>query len=317
MNELAIQTTIENKIFTIRGMQVMVDRDLAELYGVETKVLNQAVKRNENRFPNDFRFQLTEAEYQNLRSQFMTSSEQDSLRSQSVTLKNNRGKHTKYLPYAFTEQGVSMLSAVLKSDIAIEISVKIIRSFVNMRKLISNNALIFQRLESLEQKQFKTDEKFEKLFDALEDKSIKLKQGIFYDGQIFDAYAFISELIRKAKTSITLIDNYCDDTTLTHLSKADPKVKITLLSKTITKQLKLDIEKYNAQYKNLEAKEFSSSHDRFLILDEKEIYHIGASLKDLGKKWFVFSLLEVESFGLMGRVSEVVGGDDRKSGLIR
>ena len=307
MSELAIQTSIENKIFTIRGMQVMVDRDLAELYGVETKVLNQAVKRNENRFPDDFRFQLTEAEYQNLKSQFMTLSEEGSLRSQSVTLKSNRGRHTKYLPYAFTEQGVSMLSAVLKSDIAIEISVKIIRSFVNMRKLISNNTLIFQRLESLEQKQFKTDENFEKLFDALEDKSIKLKQGIFFDGQIFDAYAFVSELIRKAKKSIILIDNYCDDTTLTHLSKADQKVKITLLSKTITKQLKLDIEKYNAQYKNLEAKEFNSSHDRFLILDEKEIYHIGASLKDLGKKWFVFSLLEVESFGLMGRVNKAIG----------
>lgn len=158
-------------------------------------------------------------------------------------------------------------------------------------------------------KQLQADEKFEKLFDALEDKSIKLKQGIFYDGQIFDAYAFVSELVRKAKKSIILIDNYCDDTTLTHLSKADPKVKITLLSKTISKQLKLDIEKYNAQYKNLEAKEFSSSHDRFLILDEKEIYHIGASLKDLGKKWFVFSLLEVESFGLMDRVREVVGNE--------
>lgn len=158
-------------------------------------------------------------------------------------------------------------------------------------------------------KQLQVDEKFEKLFDALEDKSIKLKQGIFYDGQIFDAYAFISELIRKAKKSIILIDNYCDDTTLTHLSKADPKVKITLLSKTISKQLKLDIEKYNAQYKNLEAKEFNSSHDRFLILDDKEIYHIGASLKDLGKKWFAFSLLEVESFGLMSRVREVAKND--------
>lgn len=297
MNELVLnEDNIKSRIYTLRNMQVMLDKDLAELYGVETKVLNQAVKRSENRFPDDFRFQLTEGEYQNLRSQFVTSSEQDSLRSQIVTLKSNRGKHTKYLPYVFTEQGVSMLSAVLKSDIAIEISVKIIRSFVNMRKLISNNALIFQRLESLEQKQFKTDEKFEKLFDALEDKSIKLKQGIFYDGQIFDAYSFISELIRKAQKSIILIDNYCDDTTLTHLSKADPKVNIMILTKNISKQLKLDIEKYNAQYKNLQAKEFNSSHDRFLILDEKEIYHIGASLKDLGKKWFAFSLLEVESF---------------------
>lgn len=164
-------------------------------------------------------------------------------------------------------------------------------------------------------KQLQADEKFEKLFDALEDKSINLKQGIYFDGQIFDAYTFISELIRKAKKSIILIDNYCDDTTLTHLSKADSKVKITILTKTISKQLKLDIEKYNAQYKNLEAKEFNSSHDRFLILDEKEIYHIGASLKDLGKKWFVFSLLEVESFGLMGRVREVVGESWNKLGI--
>lgn len=294
MGELAIQTTIENNIFTIRGVQVMVDRDLAELYGVKAIRLREQVKRNIDRFPDDFMFQLSDDEVE-----FMVS-------QNAIPSRKHLGGS---LPYVFTEQGVSMLSAVLKSDIAIEISVKIIRSFVNMRKLISNNALIFQRLESLEQKQFKTDEKFEKLFDALEDKSIKLKQGIFYDGQIFDAYAFISELIRKAQKSIILIDNYCDDTTLTHLSKADPKVKITLLSKTISKQLKLDIEKYNAQYKNLEAKEFNSSHDRFLILDEKEIYHIGASLKDLGKKWFVFSLLEVESFGLMGRVKEVVGNE--------
>jgi hypothetical protein len=298
MSELAIQTSIENRIFTIRGLQVMVDRDLAELYGVETKVLNQAVKRNIDRFPSEFRFQLNEAEMLEL----VTNCD----RFQTL-------KHSSSLPFAFTEQGVSMLSAVLKSQTAVKTSIQIINSFVKMRQFLSQNADMFKRLELVEKRQIsheiKTDEKFEKLFDALEDKSIKLKQGIFYDGQIFDAYAFISELIRKAKKSIIIIYNYCDDTTLTHLSKADPKVKITLLCKTITKQLKLDIEKYNAQYKNLEAKEFNSSHDRFLILDEKEIYHIGASLKDLGKKWFVFSLLEVESFGLMGRVKEVVAND--------
>lgn len=291
MNELVTQSSIENKIFTIRGAQVMVDRDLAQLYEVDTKVLNQAVKRNIGRFPKEFRFQLNQIEMIEL---VTTCDRFESL------------KHSSSAPFVFTEQGVSMLSAVLRSDIAVKISIQIINSFVKMRQLISQNSDIFKRLELVEKRQIsheiQTDKKFENLFNALEDKSIKPKQGIFYDGEIFDAYAFFSELIKKAQTSIILIDNYCDETTLTHLSKADPKVKITLLSKNITKQLKLDIDKYNAQYKNIEAKEFKSSHDRFLILDDKEIYHIGASLKDLGKKWFAFSLLEVESFGLMDRV---------------
>lgn len=292
MSELVLnEENIKSRIYTLRNMQVMLDKDLAELYGVKAIRLREQVKRNIDRFPDDFMFQLSDNEVE-----FMVS-------QNAIPSRKHLGGS---LPYVFTEQGVSSLSSVLTSKIAVQVHINIMRAFVNMRKLISSNALIFQRLESLEQKQFKTDENFEKLFDALEDKSIKPKQGIFFDGQIFDAYAFISELIRKAKKSIILIDNYCDDTTLTHLSKADPKVKITLLSKTITKQLKLDIEKYNAQYKNLEAEEFNSSHDRFLILDEKEIYHIGASLKDLGKKWFVFSLLEVESFGLMGRVRKLV-----------
>lgn len=292
MSELVLnEETIKDKIYTLRNMQVMLDKDLAELYGVKAIRLREQVKRNIDRFPDDFMFQLSDDEVE-----FMVS-------QNAIPSRKHLGGS---LPYVFTEQGVSSLSSVLTSKVAVQVYVNIMRAFVKMRKLISNNALVFQRLESLEQKQFKTDEKFEKLFDALEDKSIKLKQGIFYDGQIFDAYAFISELIRKAKKSIILIDNYCDETTLTHLSKADPKVKIMILTKSISKQFKLDMEKYNAQYKNLEAKEFNSSHDRFLILDEKEIYHIGASLKDLGKKWFVFSLLEVESFGLMGRVCKLV-----------
>jgi len=296
------EENIKDKIFTIRGMQVMLDRDLAELYEVETKVLNQAVKRNENRFPDDFRFQLSEAEYQNLRSQIVTSSEQNSLRSQSVTLESNRGKHTKYLPYAFTEQGVSMLSAVLKSDIAVEISVKIIRSFVNMRKLISNNALVFQRLETLEQKQFTNDEKFNKLFEAIEAKSHKPTQGIFYDGEIYDAYLFVSNLIKSAKESIVLVDNYIDESVLTMLCKREQNVSATLYTKNITAQLELDIKKHNAQYPKITLKKFDASHDRFLILDGKELYHIGASLKDLGKKWFAFSKFEMESFDILKRL---------------
>lgn len=298
------EESIKNKIFTIRGFQVLLDRDLAELYQVETKVFNQAVKRNENRFPDDFRFQLSEIESQNLRSQIATSSEQNSLRSQSVTLKSNRGKHTKYLPYAFTEQGVSMLSAVLKSNMAVDVSVKIIRSFVNMRKFISNNALVFQRLETLEQKQFSNDEKFNKLFEAIEEKSIKPTQGIFYDGEVYDAYLFISNLIKSAKESIVLVDNYLDESVLTILSKRQTNVTTTIYTKNITAQLELDLKKHNVQYPKITLKKFDASHDRFFILDGKELYHIGASLKDLGKKWFAFSKFDMESFDILQRLEK-------------
>ncbi|MFA6788446.1 MAG: ORF6N domain-containing protein [Arcobacteraceae bacterium] len=289
MNEITILETqyLQGKIHTIRGLQVMLDRDLAELYQVETRRLNEQVKRNIERFPEEFMFQLSKEEFENWKSQFATSMDKMGLRK---------------VPYAFTEQGVSMLASVLKSKTAIDISIKIIKAFVNMRKFISNNAFIFQRLDFLEQKQFHTDEKIEQILSAIEDKSIKPQQGIFYDGQVFDAYSFVSQIIKKAKSTITLIDNYCDETTLTHLSKANSKVKITLLTKNISNQLKLDIDKYNTQYKNLEVKEFKSSHDRFLILDEKEIYHIGASLKDLGKKWFAFSKIEIEALEILGKL---------------
>lgn len=308
MNEVpvSIDDSIKTKIYTIRGMQVMLDSDLAKLYDVETKVFNQAVKRNSERFPQNFMFQLSEDEYQILRFQFGTSSTSSSLRfqngtlddekflrSQFVTLENGRGKHRKYLPYVFTEQGVAMLSAVLRSQSAVVMSIHIINAFVEMRKFISNNALIFQRLDSLEQKQSKTDEKVEAILNAIEDKSIKPKQGIFYDGQVYDAYIFVSNLIKSANKNIVLIDNYIDDTVLTLFSKREPKVKATIYTKNITKQLELDLKKYNAQYPNIELKQFDSSHDRFLLIDEKEVYHIGASLKDLGKKWFAFSKLDI------------------------
>lgn len=292
MNELtaSIDDSIKNKIYTIRGMQVMLDRDLAELYGVETRVLNQAVKRNSARFPEEFMFQLTKDEIENWMSQ--------------IVISNKELMGMRKMPFVFTEQGVSMLSAVLKSEIAVSISIKIIKSFVEMRRFISNNALIFQRLDSLEQKQFKTDNKVEAILNAIEDKSIKPKQGIFYDGQVYDAYVFVSDLIKSANESIVLIDNYIDESILTLLSKRNVNVKATIYTKNITKQLELDLQKHNAQYPHIKVKKFDSSHDRFLLIDEKEVYHIGASLKDLGKKWFAFSKFDKSVLSILEKLEE-------------
>ena len=288
MNELINidSSDIQDKIFTIRGVQVILDRDLAALYQVETKVLNQAVKRNIQRFPQNFRFQLTKEELENLRSQ-------------NVTFKENLT--TKYLPYVFTEFGVSMLSAVLKSDVAIKVSIKIIESFVNMRKVINSNTFIFQRFERIEERLSIYDENFEKIFKAIEDKTIQPRQGIFYNGQVFDAYTFVTDLIKRAKKTILLIDNYVDETTLAILSK-NQNISTTIYTSKISKQLKLDVEKYNQQYKKIELKKFNLSHDRFLIIDNKEVYHIGASLKDLGKKWFAFSKMDINSFDIIGKL---------------
>jgi len=240
VNELTTSThdSIKTKIYTIRGLQVMLDRDLAELYGVETRVLNQAVKRNIERFPEEFMFQLTKEEAENWMSQ--------------IVISNKERMGIRKMPFVFTEQGVSMLSAVLKSEIAVSISIKIIKSFVEMRKFISNNALIFQRLDLLELKQSKTDEKVEAILSAIEDKSMKPKQGIFYDGQVYDAYIFVSDLIKSANKNIVLIDNYIDDTVLTLLSKREAKVKVTIYTKNISKQLELDLQKHNAQYPTIE-----------------------------------------------------------------
>ncbi|MDX4063860.1 ORF6N domain-containing protein [Aliarcobacter skirrowii] len=307
MNELIIDNqTIQSKIYTIRGVQVMLDEDLAVLYNVETKVFNQAVKRNIERFPEKFRFQLSESEYENLRSQFVTSSLDNSLRSQIVTLESQRGKHRKYLPYVFTEQGVSMLSAVLRSQTAIEVSIKIIDTFINMRKFLSQNASLFTRIDSIEKRQIsyeiKNDTKVDAILNAIEEKGTPQKQHIFYDGQIFDAYLFVSDIIKSAKSSIKLIDNYIDESTLVLFTKRDAKVDMKIYTKTISKELKLDLEKHNAQYPKIDIEIFDLSHDRFLIIDEKEIYHFGASLKDLGKKWFAVSKMDVNSFEILGKL---------------
>ena len=306
MNELIIDNqTIQSKIYTIRGVQVMLDEDLAVLYGVETKNLNKAVNRNMDRFPEKFRFQLTQEEYDNLKFQIGTSSLNASLRSQFVTLEKQHGGR-RYLPYVFTEQGVSMLSAVLRSKTAIEVSIKIIDSFVNMRKFLSQNASLFTRIDSIEKRQIsyeiKNDTKVDAILNAIEEKGTPQKQHIFYDGQIFDAYLFVSDIIKSAKSSIKLIDNYIDESTLVLFTKRDTKVDMKIYTKTISKQLKLDLEKHNAQYPKIDIEIFDLSHDRFLIIDEKDIYHFGASLKDLGKKWFAVSKMDINSFELLGKL---------------
>ena len=290
---------IENKIYVIRGHKVMLDSDLAGLYQVETKALNQAVKRNLARFPKEFMFQLTDSEHQ-------------SLRSQNVTLEKGRGVHRKYLPRVFTEQSVAMLSGILKSDTAVKISVQIMNAFVAMRKFIASNAQIFQRLDTVERKQIGYDEKFEQIFTAIESKDIKAEKGIFFEGQIFDAYKFISDIVRNAEKSIVLIDNYVDDTVLTLFSKRNKDVNVVIFTKEISKQLSLDLKKYNSQYPHINIKEFKNSHDRFIIIDDEEVYHFGASLKDLGKKWFAFSKFDKEAFKLLERLEQI-----EDSGVVR
>lgn len=297
MNKLAINDsqTIEDKIYTIRGVQVILDKDLAILYNVETRVFNQAVKRNIERFPEKFRFQLTEHEFENLKSQFVTSS----FVSQN-TIPNHGGR--RYLPYVFTEQGVSMLSAVLRSQTAINVSIKIIDSFVEMRKIIVSNANMFGRFERIEQRLSFHDENFNKLFNAIESEGVPKKQHIFYNGQIFDAYIFVSNIIKNAKVSIKLIDNYIDESTLILFTKRSTNVETTFYTKTISKQLQLDLKKHNQQYQKIEIKNFNISHDRFLVIDDKEVFHFGASLKDLGKKWFAVSKIDIDVLNFMEKL---------------
>jgi hypothetical protein len=291
-SQILLKENIQNQIFMIRGVQVIIDRDLAEFYHAETRVLNQAVKRNHTRFPIEFMFQLTSEELKNWKSQ--------------IVISNKETMGIRKLPFAFTEQGVAMLSAVLKSEIAVKISIQIMNAFISMRKFINTNAQIFHRLTVLEKKQFEdkteTGDKFNLIFDLIESKSIIPKQGVFFNGQTFDAYKFVSDLIRSAKKSIVLIDNYVDDTVLTHLTKKKRDVKVTILSKTITKQLLLDVKKFNEQYPSIEIKVFVNSHDRFLIIDNSTVYHFGASLKDLGKKWFAFSKMDTEAVQMIARL---------------
>ncbi len=283
-----LSNVIESRIFSIRNIQVMLDYHLAALYDVETKRINEQVKRNIRRFPTNFMFQLTKTEWDYLQSQFATTNTH-LLQSQSATAKRRS------LPYAFSEQGVAMLSSVLNSDTAIEVSIKIINAFVEMRKIIFDNNFIHFRIDKIERKQLESEQKFDLVFKALEGKNEITDQGIYFEGQIFDSYSITSKIIRSAKKSIILVDNYIDETTLIHLTKKNTKVKVLLLTKNISNQILLDVKKANEQYPEFVLRKFDFSHDRFLIIDESKVYHLGASLKDLGKKWFAYTELNKNS----------------------
>ena len=300
--QLSVENKVESLIRVIRGQQVMLDHDLAELYGVETRRLNEQVKRNIERFPEDFMFQLTPNEFDNLKSQFATSS----------------WGGVRKLPYAFTEQGVAMLSGVLKSTTAVEANIRIMRAFVSMRHFMVNNVAFFQRLETIEFNQLESnkvqtkilthqevqDHRIDEIFRRLDEGMYKPKQGIFFDNQIYDAYSFVSKLVKSAKQRIILIDNYVDETVLTLLDKRGENVSATIYTQQVSRQFHLDVDRHNSQYPPIEVDVFRRSHDRFLCIDDT-VYHVGASIKDLGKKWFAFSKMEdFKPEELVARINE-------------
>ena len=276
---------IENLIHYVRGQQVMIDSDLALLYNVETKRLNESVKRNAKRFPNNFCFQLTEDEYADLRSQIATSN------TENTSSKGGR----RYLPYVFTEQGIAMLSAVLRSDEAIQVSVNIMNAFVKMRRFLAENALMFDKLNSLELKQLEyqkeSNEKFNQIFAYISEHE-EVGQKIFFEGQIYDAFSLLVSLVGKAEQSIVLIDNYVDVGTLNILAKKKDGVDVTIYTVRRTRLASQDIANFNSQYPTLTVNYTGVFHDRFLVIDEETAYHIGASIKDAGKKCFGISRIE-------------------------
>lgn len=277
---------IKNLIFTIRGKQVILDSNVAKLYKCETKYVNRVVKRNIERFPEEFCFQLNIEEFQNLRCQFVTSSFE----------KQNYGGR-RYMPYVFTEQGIVMLSALLKSDIAVSVSINIMKAFIEMRKVLSGNGQIFERLTNVEYKMLEHDKKFEEVFNELQKgQKNQFKQKIFFNGQIYDAYSLVIDIIKKAKIKILIIDNYIDDSILEMLSKKDKNVEIVIVTSQNSNLTKLDINKFNKQYPTLKVARTDKFHDRFIIIDNKELYHCGASLKDLGKKCFAISKIEDKEY---------------------
>ena len=283
-DRLVAADNIEPLIKVIRGQQVMLDRDLATLYGVETKRLNEQVKRNMERFPERFRFQLTKEEMNEL----VTNCD-----------RFNSLKHSTVRSYAFTEQGVAMLSTVLRSETSIRVSIRIMDAFVAMRRFMVTNAEVFQRLSTMEYHQLEmqqhlqeSDKRIEEVFRRLDEGNAKPKQGVFYNGQIYDAYTFVSDLIKRAKRRIILIDNYVDETVLTLLDKREEGVSAVIYTQQISRQFQLDIDRHNAQYAPVDVETFRLAHDRFLCIDD-DVYHIGASIKDLGKKWFGFSKMEI------------------------
>ena len=277
---------IRSHIYTIRGVEIMLDTDLATMYGVETKQLKRQVKRNIERFPDDFMFELTQDEYK-------------SLRCQNGTIENRRGQYTKYLPFVFTEQGVSQLSGILRSQYAIEVNIRIMRAFVAMRRFLSANAGMFQRIERLEQHQMLTDQKVEQVLKRMDELAPTITpEQIFATGCVWDAWNYVSQLIRSAEQRIVLIDNFVDERVLTLLTKRADGVSATIHSR-YTQQFMLDIEKHNEQYEPIEFVQIPhKSHDRFLIIDN-DVYLMGASVKDMGTSLCAITKLEMSAETVM------------------
>ena len=280
-NKLAIQSQVSNEeiknlIYTIREKQVMLDSDVAMLYHYETKRVNEAVKRNIERFPAEFCFQLTSAEYEVLKTQFATSNILG-------------GKHK--LPYVFTEKGIIMLSGLLKNSVAIEVSIRIVEAFVEMRKFISTNGQVFERLTNVEYKLLEHDKKFDEVFNQLQHEE-NIKQKIFFEGQIYDAYSLIIDIIKKANHKILIIDNYIDESVLKMLTKKNKMVEVIIITSNKSTIENIDIQKFNKEYPILKIAKTNKFHDRFIIIDNKEMYHLGASIKDLGKKCFGINKIE-------------------------
>lgn len=290
INNLVMQDNISNEeiknlIYTIRGKQVMLDSDVAMLYHYETKKINQAVKRNIDRFPERFCFKLTEEELETRWSQIVTTSK----------LENNKYRSKKYLPYVFTEQGIAMLSGLLKNEIAVQVSIKIMDAFVEMRKYINLNKHLFEKVVTIESKMDKKfieyDRKFDAVFNQLQQEEI-IKQRIFFEGQIYDAYSLIIDIIKKANKKILIIDNYIDDSVLKMLTKKNKNVEVVLLTSDKSNIQKIDIQKFNKEYPILKVAKTNKFHDRFIVIDNKEMYHLGASIKDLGRKCFGINKIE-------------------------
>lgn len=286
---------IKNLIYTIRGKRVMLDSDVAILYHYQTKRINEAVKRNKERFQENFCFQLTTEEIKNIKmpnvvlnlknennwSQFATSSKSENIK--------HRGK--KYLPYVFTEQGIAMLSGLLKNDIAVQVSINIMNAFVEMRKFLIQNGQIFERLTNIEYKLLEHDKKFNEVFNQLQVEE-NIKQKIFFEGQIYDAYSLIIDIIKKANKKILIIDNYIDDSVLKMLTKKNNNVEVVILTSDKSNIQQIDIQKFNKEYPILKVAKTNKFHDRFIIIDNEEMYHLGASIKDLGKKCFGINKIE-------------------------
>ena len=281
------ESNIENLIYEVRGVQVMLDSDLAKLYECVngTKSINLAVKRHINRFPERFMFQLTKDEYYNI------------LRFQSETLELEQGKYSKYLPYAFTEQGVAMLATVLRTPVAEEISIKIMDAFVAMRKYISSNLLMSKNINNLVLEDHELIMKNQKRIDIIEDTLAKFEEKqkvneIYFDGQIYDAYSKIQEIFKEAKSKLVIIDGYADTTTLDIIKRLSAIV--TIITKPNNLLTAQDINRYNQQYNNLIVKYDNSFHDRYFILDDSVIYHCGASINRVGYKTFSITKINDE-----------------------